>query len=88
MTDIEKTFKACGFNDIDKMLADDLDKIVAWQEELQHVDTDNVEPLWNTIGDNAEILHNDDIPMQPDGDVLANAPESEDNFFLVPKVLK
>ena len=88
MTDIEKVFKACGFNEVDEKLADDLDKIVAWQKDLQQVDTDNVEPMWNTLGDEVEAISNDDIPQQKDDDVLANAPESEDNFFLVPKVMK
>ena len=88
MTDIEKVFKACGFNEVDEKLASDLDKIVAWQEELKRVNTDNVEPMWNTLGDNVEVVYNDDIAQQVDGDVLANAPESEDNFFLVPKVIK
>lgn len=88
MNDIEKVFKACGFNEVDEKLAGDLDKIVAWQEELKQINTDGVEPMWNTLGDDVEVISNDDTPKQQDGDVLANAPESEDNFFLVPKVIK
>ena len=86
----EKLFKSAGFNHIDEKLVEDLDKIVEWQEILKEVDIEGVEPMYNTLGEDAKYIANDDEVKQENtiNDVLSNAPESEDNYFLVPKVIK
>ena len=38
--DLLKTFKACGFTTIDDQLANDLTKIVDWQQKLKEVNED------------------------------------------------
>lgn len=85
--DLNKVFRACGFNYVDKNLCDDLEKIIAWQNVLQEVDVEGVEPMYNTLGDNVMAITNTDSIVQENSDIFSNAPEIEDNFFLVPKVI-
>ena len=69
-------------------LAAELNGIMTWIEQLSDVDTDGVEPMASAV----ELK----LPMREDvvtegGDpakVLANAPSSKDNFFVVPKVVE
>ena len=86
----EKLFKSAGFNHIDEKLVEDLDKIVEWQEILKEVDIDGVEPMYNTLGEDAKYIANDDEVKKTNSveEIMQNAPESEDNYFLVPKVIK
>ncbi|MFO1012645.1 MAG: Asp-tRNA(Asn)/Glu-tRNA(Gln) amidotransferase subunit GatC [Caulobacteraceae bacterium] len=71
-----------------EQLAAELSGILQWIEQLNEVDTDGVEPMAST-----EAVT---LPMREDvvtegGDptkVLANAPKSDRNFFVVPKVVE
>lgn len=88
--EVKKLFKSAGFNNIDDKLVKDLDKIVEWQEILKEVNIEGVEPMYNTLGEDAMYISNEDVVEKPNSveEILANAPESEDNYFLVPKVIK
>lgn len=65
-----------------------MNNIMGFIEQLSEVDTDNVEPLSN-VARSTLPLRKDEVN---DGDcrdkVLANAPESEEGFFAVPKVVE
>jgi aspartyl-tRNA(Asn)/glutamyl-tRNA(Gln) amidotransferase subunit C len=65
-----------------------MNNIVGFIEQLSEVDTDNVEPLAN-VARATLPLRTDEIT---DGEcrekVLFNAPESEEGFFGVPKVVE
>jgi aspartyl-tRNA(Asn)/glutamyl-tRNA(Gln) amidotransferase subunit C len=69
-------------------LADELNGILAWIEQLNEVDTEGVAPMAST-----EAVK---LPMREDvvtdgGDasvVLANAPKTERGFYVVPKVVE
>ena len=69
-------------------LAVELSAILDWVEQLNGVDTDGVEPLASVV-DVTLPLRTDAIS---DGNcrdsVLANAPDAEDGFFAVPKVVE
>ena len=62
--------------------------IVKWVAMLDEVNTDNVAPLANVV--------NIDLKLRPDAitdggcqpEILANAPESVEGFFVVPKVVE
>ena len=84
--DLLKVFKACGFNEVNENLASDVSKIVDWQVVLQSVNTDGVEPMYNTLGD-IEYIYNFDNIVKNREDIFGNAPEKEDEFFVVPKVV-
>ncbi|HEY5008565.1 MAG TPA: Asp-tRNA(Asn)/Glu-tRNA(Gln) amidotransferase subunit GatC [Caulobacteraceae bacterium] len=69
-------------------LAAELNGILAWIEQLNEVDTEGVEPMTSVV--DAKLPLRDDIVSEP-GDparILANAPKTERNFFIVPKVVE
>lgn len=66
-------------------IAEDLNGILGWIEQLGEVDVDGVEPMTSAV-DMAAPLRADNVS---DGgkrdDVLKNAPKSDDGFFVVPR---
>ncbi len=74
----------------DKLQAtkDEFNKILNWVEELNEINTDNVEPL---ISVNEQVLRlREDVV--DDGNqreaILKNAPSAEFDYFAVPKVVE
>ncbi len=69
-------------------LAGELSGILGWVEQLSEVDTDGVAPMTSVV----EVTLPRRRDVIDDGgcadDVLANAPETEDGFFVVPKVIE
>jgi aspartyl-tRNA(Asn)/glutamyl-tRNA(Gln) amidotransferase subunit C len=69
-------------------LADELNNILGWIEHLDEVDTDGVAPMTSVV----EMVQRLRADEMNDGDiqedVLANAPDSADGFFTVPKVVE
>ena len=69
-------------------LAGELNNILAWIEQLGEVNTDDVPPMASV----ADVT----LPMREDavtdggiaGDVLANGPETDHGFYVVPKVVE
>jgi len=69
-------------------LAGELNKIIGWVEQLDEVKTEGVEPMASVA--NMKLRRRKDEVTDggiPDK-VLANAPESVDGFFVVPKVIE
>jgi aspartyl-tRNA(Asn)/glutamyl-tRNA(Gln) amidotransferase subunit C len=66
----------------------ELNGILAWIEELNMIPTEGVAPL-TSLGGMQLMMRADAVT---DGgcvtDIMKNAPKSEDNFFLVPKVIE
>ena len=71
-----------------KNLEKELTSILDWIEQLGEVNTDNVEPL-RSIVETQMKKRDDEIT---DGGypekIMKNAPLTEDNFFMVPKVVE
>ena len=69
-------------------LAGELSGIIGWVEQLNEVDTDGVEPI-ASVAEMSLFRRKDEVT---DGNyperVLANAPEREDDFYVVPKVVE
>ena len=69
-------------------LAKELSAIIGFVEQLSELDTDGVKPLTSAV--DAKIRGREDVVT--DGgyaeDVLANAPEKDDEYFAVPKVVE
>lgn len=66
----------------------ELNGILKWVEQLNEVDITGVEPMTSVV---AQALRMREDVVTAGGDaaaIVANAPESEDNFFLVPKVVE
>ena len=73
-------------------LAKELSGILDWIEQLNEVDIEGVEAMASTV-DAKLPMREDALQEGPTGggqpeNVVANAPKSEDNFFVVPKVVE
>jgi aspartyl-tRNA(Asn)/glutamyl-tRNA(Gln) amidotransferase subunit C len=73
-------------------LAKELSGILDWIEQLNEVDVEGVEAMASTV--DVTLPLREDVPQdgptgggQPDN-VVANAPKTEDHFFVVPKVVE
>ena len=66
----------------------DLNSILDWVDQLNEVNTDNVEPLSNISS--AVLVKRDDIAKDTNSseEVLENAPDKLEGFFAVPKVVE
>ena len=73
-------------------MAEELSGILNWIEQLAEVDVEGVEAMASTV--DVSLPMRDDVLMtdetgggRPD-EVVANAPKTEDHFFVVPKVVE
>jgi len=69
-------------------LEGELNSILKWIEMLNEVDVSGVEPLTSVV--EMEMKMRDDVVTDgnmPDN-VVANAPMTEDHYFMVPKVVE
>jgi len=66
-------------------LAGELNGILGWIDQLNEVDVSGVEPMTSVVETRLpmreDVVTDGNIPDQ----VLANAPRTEDGFFIVPK---
>jgi len=69
-------------------LRNELNAILAFVEQLSEVNVDGVEPMTSvtpmTMRKRADVVTDGGIPE----DIVKNAPATEDNYFLVPKVVE
>ncbi len=69
-------------------LAADISSILQWIDQLNEVDTDNVPPMAAVHDDvlrwRADIINDGNIQ----DDIVTNAPDGENGFFAVPKVIE
>jgi len=69
-------------------LTAELEQILDYMDKLNELDTLDVE-LFNHVVDNPDALREDKVSNQPNADaLLANAPERDDTFFRVPKIIE
>ncbi|MFN3959310.1 MAG: Asp-tRNA(Asn)/Glu-tRNA(Gln) amidotransferase subunit GatC [Parvularculaceae bacterium] len=73
-------------------LAGEINGILKWIEQLNEVDVTGVEPMTSTVA--MKLKMRDDVVTdgptgggQPEK-IVANAPKTEDHFFVVPKVVE
>ena len=69
-------------------LEGELTSILGFVDLLSEVDTDNVEPMTSAV--DREMLLREDVVTDggyPD-DIVKNAPERDDHYFMVPKVVE
>ena len=69
-------------------MTDELNKILAWIEQLNEVDTEGVEPMTSAVETKLRWRQDEVTDGGKSEDILKNAPESECGFFAVPKVLE
>ena len=66
----------------------EFNKILAWVEELNEVNTDGIEPLISVHEDPIVLREDIVTSTHTNEDVLANAPQKGFGYFAVPKVVE
>ena len=75
--------------DEQERMAAQLDRIVAYIDQLQQVDTTGIEPLAHALGKRTTPLRDDRArPSLDVSEALANAPDRYDPFFKVPQMIE
>lgn len=69
-------------------MRDELNTILGFVEQLNEVDVEGVEPMTSVVDMDMRKRVDEVTDGGKAADVTANAPLSEDNFFLVPKVVE
>ena len=69
-------------------LKGELNAILKWVEQLGEVDTKGVEPMTRVVAMGLPQRQDVISDGNKTADILKNAPMSEDNFFVVPKVVE
>ena len=71
-----------------QMFTEQLDKIFHHIAKLNQLDTENIEPLDHVV-EIVNAYREDQVINQPSVDsLLANAPDREENYFKVPKIIE
>lgn len=66
----------------------ELNRILGFVEQLSEVDVEGVEPMTSVIPMVMKKRTDEVTDGAKADDIVANAPASEDNFFVVPKVVE
>ena len=71
----------------DKIISD-LDNIIAFVDQLNDADTNNIEPLSNPLEKTAKTRKDDVTAKNLKKELLEIAPSSNEDYFLVPRVVE
>ena len=66
-------------------LADEMNGLLAWIEQLGEVDVKGVEPMTSAVEMDAPLRRDEITDGGVQGKVLANAPKTEAGYFVVPR---
>ena len=69
-------------------LAKDLEKILAYVDQLQELKTDSIEPTSHPLAIENVFREDEVIPCDIREAVLKCAPKREENYFKVPKIIE
>lgn len=69
-------------------MREELNAILAFVEQLDEVDVAGVEPMTSVVATSMRMRADKVTDGSIADDVVANAPASDDNFFMVPKVVE
>ena len=69
-------------------MAEELNNILAWIEQLGEVDTDGAQPMTSAVETTLKWRDDEVTDGNKVDDILKNAPVSDFGFFAVPKVLE
>ena len=67
----------------------DLSNILSWMEELKKVDVTGIEPV-TSVNDN-KLFEREDLEFEDKvekEEILLNAPDKNEDYFIVPKVIE
>ena len=69
-------------------LAGELSHILEWIEQLNEVDTADVRPMTSVVATRLRLREDAITDGARPEDILQNAPERQDGYFVVPKVVE
>lgn len=69
-------------------MMNELNGILAWVEQLKEVDVAGVPPMTSVVEQRLKMREDIVTEGGQAGALMANAPQTEDHFFVVPKVVE
>lgn len=69
-------------------LEGELNTILKWVEQLGQVDTEGVAPMTGAVEHHRDLREDKVTDGGYPEQIVANAPESDENYFVVPKVVE
>ena len=71
-----------------EVMSQELSQILSWIEQLEEVNIESFEPMTSVV--KMDLKVREDVVTDGDqaDDIVANAPERKDHFFVVPKVIE
>tara|TARA_B100000900_G_C20098725_1_gene521081 strand:+ start:186 stop:473 length:288 start_codon:yes stop_codon:yes gene_type:complete len=69
-------------------LESEISSIIRWVEALNEVDTENVDPMTNSLTNTLSMREDLVTDGNRASDILSNSPVDDENFFVVPKVIE
>ncbi|MCH8070097.1 MAG: Asp-tRNA(Asn)/Glu-tRNA(Gln) amidotransferase subunit GatC [Candidatus Marinimicrobia bacterium] len=70
-----------------EMYTNQMNDILAYMDQLNELDTDDIEPLSHVLDLTNVTRADKEKPSLDREDVLKNAPETDGEYFIVPKVI-
>jgi aspartyl-tRNA(Asn)/glutamyl-tRNA(Gln) amidotransferase subunit C len=71
-----------------KSLETELSQILNWVEQLDEIDTKEVEPMTRVVAQELKRRKDEVTDGEIADDVIKNAPMADDHFYVVPKVVE
>ena len=82
------TLSKLEFNDEEKQeITADMNRMLAFAEQLSAVDTEGVKPLIYMLEEEAELRKDEVVQSITQAEALKNAPEKDSDFIKLPKVI-
>lgn len=75
-------------SDETEKLESEISSIISWVETLNEVDTENIEPMTNSLQTSLRMREDEVNDGNKTKDILLNSPTDDDSFFVVPKVIE
>ena len=75
-------------SDETEKLESEISSIISWVETLNEVDTENIEPMTNSLQSSLRMREDEVNDGNKTKDILLNSPTEDDNFYVVPKVIE
>jgi aspartyl-tRNA(Asn)/glutamyl-tRNA(Gln) amidotransferase subunit C len=69
-------------------LKSELSDIVNFVENLNSIDVSHIDATFTTLEGGTQLREDTPIESNVSNSILANSPKSEDNFFIVPKIIE
>jgi aspartyl-tRNA(Asn)/glutamyl-tRNA(Gln) amidotransferase subunit C len=69
-------------------MVNELNQILAWVEQLKEVDVEGVQPMTSVVEQKLKMREDKVTAGGDAAAITANAPQSEEGFFVVPKVVE